>query len=69
MNIMTFEEYCETQDWIATVLYDRAQRDELDDYALFEEVLSFAEKNGVKILDADSFDYETYFANWLTDLQ
>lgn len=65
---MTFEEYCDTKDWISTLLVDHYERDCLDFYAFFQELLEDAKGEDVEITDADSVNYEKLFHDWLTDI-
>lgn len=65
---MTFEEYCDTKDWIATLLVDRYERQCLDYYEAYEELLAEAAAEGVEITDADNVNYEKLFHDWLTDI-
>lgn len=53
-NTMTFEEYAEKQDWLSTHFGEAA----LDTEATFHAVLTQARREGIKIVDEVTVDFD-----------
>lgn len=63
---MTCEAFAERMDfdtWLSTYIDESHWDDSFDTEFAFERLIASAEHNGVRLTDADTWDYDRYFWN------
>lgn len=70
MKRMKFEEYAETQDWVAGHMASMfVDMGGVDYEQVYEAIIDEATKDGVTLSDVDTVDYGDFLHDWFLDVQ